>query len=76
MAPTTLPIPPQDELADDLLRGAAEIAEFVFGQPQPPSEDILPSRNLSPTSLSAGRNALRAAVDLASVDISAREPRK
>lgn len=26
------PTPPSDELADDLLRGADEIAEFIFGK--------------------------------------------
>jgi len=31
MEPNTLPNPAPHELADDLLRGADEIAEFIFG---------------------------------------------
>lgn len=32
MDPHTAPNPPSHELADDLLRGADEIAEFIFGK--------------------------------------------
>jgi hypothetical protein len=68
------PQPAQNELADDILRGADEIAEFIFGKRGGLAQSLLSCRVQPLAGLQARRGTLRTKERLAAVDFGAGKP--
>ncbi len=74
MDQNTAPNDTSHELADDLLRGSEEIAEFIFGKRGGRRKIYYPSRSLAPAGLPAWSLPLCASLSPVAMDCRAGKP--